>query len=139
MTWGVSSIFTILIAIASQTRPRFDAHKENMTVREDRVPMQYRMLNLSVGVLLSAMLHMPAAQADDERCAEPIATFASIAGPVEAAGASGNAWHSVHIDDRLCPGDRLRVGANSRAAVVLGILTVMRLDALSSLYVSGPK
>src|SRR3569832_2440618 len=42
MTWGVSSIFTILIANTSQTQPRFDAHKENKTVREDRVPMQGR-------------------------------------------------------------------------------------------------
>src|SRR3569833_60594 len=139
MTWGVSSIFTILIAIASQTRPRFDAHIENKTVREDRVPMQYRMLNLSVGVLLSAMLHMPAAQADDARCAEPIATFASIEGQVEAAGDTGNAWHSVHIDERLCPGDRLRVGANSRAAVVLSNHTVMRRDALTTLNLTGPK
>src|SRR3569832_669086 len=95
MTWGVSSIFTILIAIASQTRPRFVAHKENKTVREDRVPMQYRMMHLSVGVLLSAMLHMPAAQAADARCAVPIATFASIVGHVEAAGDTGYAWHSV--------------------------------------------
>ena len=101
--------------------------------------MQYRMLNLSVGVLLSAMLHMPAAQADDARCAEPIATFASIEGQVEAAGDTGNAWHSVHIDERLCPGDRLRVGANSRAAVVLSNHTVMRLDALTTLNLTGPK
>lgn len=100
--------------------------------------MQYRMLNLGVSVALSAMLHMPAAQAD-ARCVEPIATLASIEGQVEAAGDNGNAWHAVHIDERLCPGDRLRVGANSRAAVVLGNHTVMRLDALTTLNLTGPK
>src|SRR3569833_4613042 len=68
LSWGVSSKFTILIAIASQTRPRFDAHKENKTVREDRVPMQYCLLFLCVGVLLSALLLLPAAQADDACC-----------------------------------------------------------------------
>src|SRR3569833_4790339 len=58
MTWGVSSIFTILIAIASQTRPRFDAHKENKTEREDRVLLLFCLLFLCVGVLLLVLLFL---------------------------------------------------------------------------------
>lgn len=101
--------------------------------------MQFRMLNLGVSVLASATLHLSAAQADEARCADPIATLASLEGQVEASENNGGAWRPVRVDERLCPGDRLRVGANSRAAVILSNHTVMRLDALTTLNLTGPK
>lgn len=101
--------------------------------------MQYRMLNLKAGVILSAMLHMPAAHAEAPRCAEPIATLASLEGQVEAAGDANDAWRPARIDEHFCPGDRLRVGADSRAAVILSNHTVVRLDALTTLNLTGPK
>lgn len=95
--------------------------------------MQRRMLNIGIGAVLLASLHAGAAQAEEARCATPLATLASSEGLVEAAAKDVDAWRPVRVDARFCPGDRIRVGANSRAAVVLSNHTVMRLDALSTL------
>lgn len=101
--------------------------------------MQYRMSNIAVSVVLFASLHADPAHADEARCAEPLATLVSVEGLVETAWQDGDAWRPVSTATRFCPGDRLRVGANSRAAVVLSNHTVMRLDALSTLNFTGPQ
>src|SRR3569623_1607600 len=90
--------------------------------------MQYRMLQLCTGVLLATGLYHTPTWADDSRCAEPIAALAALEGRAD-----------VTANDAFCPGDRIRVGAASRAAVLLANHTVMRLDALTTVSFTGPR
>src|SRR3569623_2469160 len=100
--------------------------------------MQYRMLQLCTGVLLATGLYHTPTWADDSRCAEPIATLASLEGRADITGKDADGWRPVTANEAFCPGARLRVGAASRAAVLLATHTEMRLDALTTVSFTGP-
>ncbi|OYW63210.1 MAG: hypothetical protein B7Y26_13710 [Hydrogenophilales bacterium 16-64-46] len=61
-------------------------------------------------------------------CKEPVGRFASLDGRVQIQGDAQQGWRTAKLIDPLCKGDTIRVGAFSRAAVVLVNEAVMRLD-----------
>src|SRR3569623_1502554 len=101
--------------------------------------MQYRMLQLCTGVLLATGLYHTPTWADDSRCVEPIATLAALEGRADVTGKAADCWRPVTAKEAFCPGDRIRVGAASRAAELLANHTVMRLDALTTVSFTGPR
>lgn len=69
-----------------------------------------------------------ASEAEAAKDAEWAARVVSVEGTVEARRASETTWSPVHLDDTYREGDMVRVGENSRAAVVLQNGSVLRLD-----------
>ncbi len=70
-------------------------------------------------------------------CDPWISKIVSIQGSVEVKRNNGTRWQPTHLEDIFCPGDRIRVGANSRAAIVLVNETVMRLDQRTTIVFQG--
>jgi len=64
-------------------------------------------------------------------CPAPIAAVVSAEGGVEAKRAGGG-WQAVRLHDKLCAGDAVRTGRNSRAALWLDKEAVLRLDQETS-------
>jgi tetratricopeptide (TPR) repeat protein len=85
--------------------------------------------------LLSSLPQVLSAQ----ECEAPVAQAISVQGKVEVASGGTSAWLPVHQHDRLCPGDHLRVGANSRAGLTLTDDTLLRLAENSIIRISAPK
>ena len=71
-------------------------------------------------------------------CTESVAHAVSIQGQVEVRSAGAVEWKTVQLDDEFCPGDRLRVSANSRAGLYLNNDSFLRLGELSSVNFSAP-
>jgi len=63
-----------------------------------------------------------------ERCEVWAARLASLQGQVDVKTATRTGWQPLQREGVLCPGDSVRVGANSRAALVLPSETILRLD-----------
>jgi tetratricopeptide (TPR) repeat protein len=57
-----------------------------------------------------------------------VAKAASVEGMVEVRTRDGIEWNTVELNSKFCPGDMLRVGEKSRAAVFMTNETVVRLD-----------
>lgn len=68
-----------------------------------------------------------------------LARIVSIQGKVEVKKHGKQIWEPVKINDVFWPGDRLRVGEKSRAAVVLSNQAVARLDQKTFVVFSGPE
>lgn len=79
---------------------------------------------VAVGLFLS----MPSVPAFAQACDPPAARIVSAQGAVEARRANQSQWVKAGLDDRLCPGDGLRTGPSSRAALALPDQTVTRVD-----------
>lgn len=62
----------------------------------------------------------------------------SIQGTVEIRRVGENVWQPVGLDDAFCPGDVIRVGERSRAAILLFNDTVLRIDQYTSMCFQGP-
>ncbi|MCU7830076.1 MAG: FecR domain-containing protein [Candidatus Thiodiazotropha sp. (ex Myrtea sp. 'scaly one' KF741663)] len=67
-----------------------------------------------------------------------VAQAVSVQGRVEVLPSNTKAWKSVHQGDHFCPGDRLRLGANSRAGLTLHNETLLRLDEHTSVTINAP-
>ncbi|MCU7813552.1 MAG: FecR family protein, partial [Candidatus Thiodiazotropha sp. (ex Notomyrtea botanica)] len=67
-----------------------------------------------------------------------VAQAISVQGRVEVLPSNTKAWKSVHQGDHFCPGDRLRLGANSRAGLTLHNETLLRLDEHTSVTINAP-
>lgn len=61
-------------------------------------------------------------------CANWVAQAVSVEGQVAIQRPGGEIWAPVGLDDTICPGDVLRVGRNSRAALRLTNDAVLRVD-----------
>ena len=72
-----------------------------------------------------------------QTCEEWVAKVVSAQGVVEARRAGEAEWVPVALNETHCPGDMIRVGDRSRAAVVLSNETVLRLDANTTISISG--
>jgi tetratricopeptide (TPR) repeat protein len=70
-------------------------------------------------------------------CDKPVGRLVSLQGVVEARGADQTTWQAARLQDGFCPGDAIRTGARSRAALVLSNETIVRLDQLTTLTLSG--
>ncbi len=68
-----------------------------------------------------------------EICAESAGRFGSIEGSVDVQRDQAEGWDAATLDVRLCEGDTIRVGEQSRAAVYLINEAVLRLDQNTTL------
>jgi Flp pilus assembly protein TadD len=69
------------------------------------------------------------AAAAEPACEPAVAQVVSMQGDVEIQRAGQTTWMRVErLDARLCQGDRLRVGARSRAALLIGPQALIRVD-----------
>jgi Tfp pilus assembly protein PilF len=70
-------------------------------------------------------------------CDPALARAVSVQGTLEVKRARQTQWTVAGRDERFCPGDAVRTGANSRAAVLFYPETVIRLDQYSSLVITA--
>lgn len=80
--------------------------------------------------LLAVCFGLPAQAAD---CAVGYGRVVAAEGQVEWRRAEAADWQPAPAEARLCPGDSVRVGPRSRAAVRLANQTTLRLDQLTTL------
>ncbi len=74
-----------------------------------------------------------------DRCAQPVARVAALIGTVEYRTAGSAAWQPAALDLAICADDRLRTGADSRAAIAfLGTDTIVRMDQNTVLRLRAP-
>jgi tetratricopeptide (TPR) repeat protein len=74
-----------------------------------------------------------------EACRDEVARLVSLQGHVEIRKAGHTHWQPVDLNDLICAGDFLRIGANSRAAVLMGNDAVLRIDQKSTLNFRVPE
>ena len=87
-----------------------------------------------IGVFIPLLLTLAAAASHAaERCETAIARPVSIQGQLEVRHAGKQDWQTATREQAYCPGDALRTGANSRAAIQLYPETIIRLDQSSSI------
>jgi len=86
-----------------------------------------RVLALILWISLLAGSFLSSATAA-ERCKEWTAKMVSVQGAVEVRSGEETQWEPVLLSDILCPGDVIRVGERSRAALVLPNESILRLD-----------
>src|SRR5947207_1737894 len=67
------------------------------------------------------------------------ARLVEFEGTVEIQRAGARVWDPGYTNAVMHPGDQLRTGDRSRAAVLLSDLTVLRLAALSHIQIPDPK
>ncbi len=89
----------------------------------------------TTAILVSFLAGLATAHAGG--CEQPVGRLVSLQGVVEAHAATETAWRAVPLHAAFCPGDVIRTGARSRAAVVLAPETIVRLDQLTTLTLSG--
>jgi tetratricopeptide (TPR) repeat protein len=70
-------------------------------------------------------------------CDPPAAIVVSVQGLVEAKTAGASAWQPVGMDDEFCTGDSIRTSADSRADILLGDQSVLRVREQTTLVVQG--
>jgi Tfp pilus assembly protein PilF len=87
---------------------------------------------IGIFIPLLVTLTSPASHAA-ERCKTGIARAVSIQGLLDVRHAGKSDWQSATREEEYCPGDTLRTGANSRAAIQLYPETIIRLDQSSSI------
>ena len=89
-----------------------------------------KILAVLVAIGTAAMVGVASA---DENGPAWVGQVVSVQGDVTAKPLSGKAWTPVAIGDTFRAGDQIRVGANSRASVVLSNDAVLRLDQNTTL------
>lgn len=97
------------------------------TTRSSPVSIRLTFLSLSLFISLLALFLFPDTGIA-QTCEVPIAKVVSVEGNVEARKVGETEWKMVLFGDSFCPGDRIRVQANSRAAILLKNDTLLRLD-----------
>ena len=69
----------------------------------------------------------------DPACPHWVAKLVSLQGQVDVKSANSTQWRPAGAEETFCPGDRLHVGEQSRAAVVLSSEAVFRVDQNTTL------
>ena len=87
----------------------------------------------SLSVLLFAWLLYFATASAAADCTPQFAKIVSVQGEIEVKRAGTSNWHPVNRNDVFCPGDSIRVGEKSRAAIVMPNETLLRLDQNSAI------
>lgn len=72
-------------------------------------------------------------------CDMPVARMASVQGSVEVRRGAEAPWQPAQMDQQLCPGDLVRVGERSRAALLMSNETTLRLDQQTSVTLLAPE
>ncbi|MCZ6878520.1 MAG: FecR domain-containing protein, partial [Acidobacteria bacterium] len=74
-----------------------------------------------------------------DRCPSPVAEIVSAQGSIEVTLPTQNVSSPASLNTLLCPGDSIRVGQRSRAAIlVLDTGAVIRIDQLTTLQIVDP-
>lgn len=71
-------------------------------------------------------------------CKQPVGKVVSIQGDAQVQRYGVSGWQTVAMDAELCPGDILRVAANSRATVLLSSEALLRVDQKSTVTFPKP-
>ena len=66
-------------------------------------------------------------------CEQGVGKTVSVQGTVEVKRVGESEWRSVKLNNTFCPGDTIRIAANSRADVSLANRSVLRLNANTSM------
>jgi tetratricopeptide (TPR) repeat protein len=74
-----------------------------------------------------------------ETCKVPVAKVHSTQGQVEQLTKTDANWTPIKLDKAICPGDRVRVGRNSRASLLFNDDTLVRLAENSVISFGPPK
>ena len=98
--------------------------------------LKVRLLHLCTLYLLTLPSQLLAAEPP---CDPAPARALSVQGTLEVKRAGQPRWQAVGRDERFCPGDALRTGADSRSAILFAPETVIRLDQYSSLVITAPE
>jgi tetratricopeptide (TPR) repeat protein len=96
--------------------------------------------NAALLLVILVPFHTPALA--ENACSEPAGRFASIEGKVQVRNDEKQTWRAAKSVDPLCKGDTIRVGEQSRAAIVLVNEAVLRLDQNTTMRlvdISGKK
>ncbi len=93
-----------------------------------------RSLLIAVSATMPALMSVAHAA---EPCEPALARLVSLQGLVEVQRAAAPAWAPGRLDDRLCLGDSVRVGAYGRAALALANDSVLRIDQRTTLRLGG--
>jgi len=92
------------------------------------------LLRLCTLCLLNIPLQLLAAEYP---CDPALARAVSVQGTLEVKRARQTQWTAAGRDERFCPGDAVRTGESSRAAILFYPETVIRLDQYSSLVITA--
>ena len=109
---------------------------DSMSGTSDIKPRDGKITSLTAG-LLTLSLWTPFLWAGE--CADPAAQAISVQGLVEVRAEGEKDWTALAQHDRLCPGDHLRVGARSRAALSLNDDSLLRLSQHSTIRIGEPR
>lgn len=90
--------------------------------------MKPNTIRRSILVLFAVALSLAQGMALGDSCELWYARTISVQGSVQLKKAGDPTWSPVHLDERLCPGDSLKIAAQSRAAIQLPNDTIVRLD-----------
>ncbi len=101
-------------------------------------PIQLIAFVIRILVLIFPATLIPARVAG-QSCDTWIAKAVSVQGFVQVKKTGENYWTQVKLNDTYCSGDIIRVSENSRAALVLGNETFLRLDQNSTLTITSQK
>jgi Flp pilus assembly protein TadD len=71
-------------------------------------------------------------------CDTRVALVVSIQGVVDVRAQEDSTWRSVTLNEELCAGDHLRVGADSRAGLTLDDETLLRLNEQTIITINAP-
>ena len=71
---------------------------------------------------------------ETENCAESVGRMVSVQGQIQVRHSNQTGWNSLKLGEKICPGDILRAGNNSRAAVALSNESVLRINRNSTLF-----
>lgn len=88
-------------------------------------------------VLLLGFFLVGLGTAHAQACEKSVGRLVSQQGTVETRGPEQGVWRAVQLNESFCHGDAIRTGARSRAALVLANETIVRLDQLTTLTLSG--
>ena len=93
------------------------------------------------GAVLIALLSTATTRVHAQSCEPRVARIISVQGPVVVERSGAPRAQAVGLDDTVCPGDHVRVGALGRAAVQLAneAKTPIHLDERTTLRPSSPR
>lgn len=93
-------------------------------------PLQHSLYKLWCNLTVFAILFCIPLQASlaTDRCQTWAAKIVSVQGQVEFSFSQRTHWQTVRLEQTICVGDKLVVGARSRAAILLPDETILRLD-----------
>ena len=91
----------------------------------------------TVQVLGTIFFFAAVSVAQAEPCKKSVGRLVSLQGTVEARPSNQTVWQAAKLNDKFCPGDAIRTGARSRAAMVLANETIVRLDQFTTLTLTG--